>query len=372
MPASKRRKRPASARPTNGRTDLPAADLPATPEEPVVAGVQPTTAVPFLRRPVVRRILIGSGVVLLVLVVALAAYLYWLVQRAQPVINGTATLPGLSASVTVVRDNSGIPHITATTLKDLYMAQGYVHAQDRLFQMDFARRLASGRLSEVAGDSTVPTDESYRALGLRRSAEAELPTLPADVRDALDAYAAGVNAFIDSHKDALPLEYTVIGATPEHWSAVDTITFGKLMAWYLTSGNLGNELVQADLLAKVGPDKTAELLPTYPQNQPTIVQSSALPGNPLGSLSGTSPLVVQLAGYLGQPGIGSNNWVVDGTRSATGKPLLANDPHLGVQNPSFWYINHVKLADGSFDVAGTSFAGLRAWSSVTTRTSPGA
>lgn len=354
MPASKRRKRPASstARPaTNSAAADPILDAPLSP------GVPSAAPVPFMRRPVVRRILIGAGVVLLLLIAGVTAYLYWLVQRAQPTINGTASLPGLSANVTVVRDNSGIPHITATTMKDLYMAQGYVHAQDRLFQMDFARRLGSGRLSEVAGGGTVPTDESYRTLGLRRSAEETLATLPADVRDALDAYAAGVNAFIDSHKDALPLEYTVIGATPDHWSAVDSITFGKLMAWYLNSGNLGNELVMADLLGKVGPDKTAQLLPAYPQDQPTIVRQSALPGNPTGSLNGATPLLAQLAGYLGQQGIGSNNWVVDGTRTANGKPLLANDPHLGVQNPSFWYINHLKLADGSFEVAGTSFAG---------------
>ena len=357
MPASKRRKRPAATRPTNGRTDRPSE---IAVEEEAAAPAAPPAAPPapsFLQRPLVRRILIIAGLVLLLLIAGVAAYLYWIVQRAQPVINGTATLPGLSASVTVVRDNSGIPHITANTLKDLYMAQGYVHAQDRLFQMDFSRRLASGRLSEVAGGSTVPTDESYRTLGLHRAAEATLPTLPADVREALDAYAAGVNAFIDSHADALPLEYNVIGAKPDHWSAVDTITFGKLMAWYLNSSSLGNELVMADLLEKVGPDKAAQLLPTYPADQPTIVGQSALPGNPQGSLNGTSPLVVQLAGYLGQPGLGSNNWVVDGTRTASGKPLLANDPHLGVQNPSFWYINHLRLADGSFEVAGTSFAG---------------
>ncbi len=358
MPSSKRRKRPASTRPTNGRTDLPAessAESLAAATSSAPAATQPKIRSP--RQILLRRVLIVAGAVLLLLFAGVAAYLYFLVQRAQRTINGTATLPGLSASVTVVRDTSGIPHITASTMKDLYMAQGYVHAQDRLFQMDFSRRLASGRLSEVAGAATVPTDASYRTLGLRRAAEAELAVLQPDVREALDAYAAGINAFIDSHKDALPLEYTVIGATPEHWSAVDTLTFGKLMAWYLGSGNLGDELVMSDLLEKVGADKTTQLMPTYPQDQPTIVQGSALPGNPAGSLLGASPLLAQLAGYLGQQGVGSNNWVVDGTRSATGKPLLANDPHLGVQNPSFWYINHLRLADGSFDVAGTSFAG---------------
>ena len=115
------------------------------------------------------------------------------------------------------------------------------------------RRLGERALSEVAGPGAVETDESYRTLGLRRAAEAELATLPADVRSDLEAYAAGVNAFIDSHHDALPLEYTLLGASPDHWTPADSLTFGKLMAWYLSSGNLGNELVMADLLAKVGP-----------------------------------------------------------------------------------------------------------------------
>src|SRR5205823_14611666 len=118
---------------------------------------------------------------------------------------------------------SGIPHITASTPHDLFMAQGYVHAQDRLFQMDFARRYASGRIAEVAGADALDSDKFNRTIGLRRAAEAELPTLPAEVRADLHAYAAGVNAFVDSHRDALPLEYTFVGGVPDPWTAADTI-----------------------------------------------------------------------------------------------------------------------------------------------------
>jgi penicillin amidase len=354
MPTSKKRRRPAgSARPGgNGvAPPLPAEDSAATPVPEPAPGAAPARRFPiWVPRTWWQRLFLGLGIGLVLIIAGLAGYFYWIIQRGLPTLNGTAALPGLSASATVVRDSSGIPHITAATVNDLYMAQGYVHAQDRLFQMDIARRFASGQVSELVGAGTVEGDRVFRTLGLRRAAEAAAGTLPADVRAALEAYAAGVNAFINSHQDALPLEYTMLGAKPAPWTPADTLVFGKFMAWQLTSAQLANELVTADLRAALGPEKVQELLPGYPADQPIITRQAALPGRATSSLRGLAP-------YLGGAGIGSNNWVIAGARTATGKPLLANDPHLTVQNPAVWYFNHLRTADGTFEVAGVSLAG---------------
>jgi penicillin amidase len=317
-----------------------------------------TLAVPAPRRSVRRRaglVLRVLAGILLVFIVAIIAFAAYLVLHPLPTTNGTAALPGLSAPATVVRDKSGVPHITAGTLPDLLRAQGYVMAQDRLWQMDFYRRVAAGRLSEVLGATTLDTDRYLRTIGLHRAAEKEWATLPAEIKTLLQAYADGVSAFIATHGDSLPLEFTILGYKPEPWSPVDSIAFGKVMALDLGE-NMDTEIAMADLQAKLGPERAAALLPAYPDGKATIVRQSALPGNPAGRTA-----LPPGSGVFGFGGgdelIGSNNWVIDGSLSADGKPLLANDPHLGVQNPSFWYINHLRLADGSFEVAGTSFAG---------------
>ena len=317
-----------------------------------------TLAVPAPRRGVRRRIglilrvLVG---LLLVFLVAVAAFAAYLVLHPLPTTNGTASLPGLSAAATVVRDKSGVPHLTAATLPDLLRAQGYVMAQDRLWQMDFYRRVAAGRLSEVLGDATVDTDRYLRTIGLHRAAAKEWAGQPAEIKTLLQAYSDGVSAFIATHGDSLPLEFTILGYKPEPWSPVDSIAFGKVMALDL-SENMDIEIAMADLQAKLGPEKAAALLPAYPDGKATIVGQSALPGNPAGR---SAPLPG--SGVFGFSGgdelIGSNNWVIDGSRSADGQPLLANDPHLSVQNPSIWYAMHLQTADGSFNVEGVTLPG---------------
>jgi penicillin amidase len=315
-------------------------------------------AVPAPRRGVRRRIGLILRVLLgllLVFIVAVGAFAAYLVLHPLPLTNGTASLPGLSAAATVVRDKSGMPHLTAATLPDLLRAQGYVMAQDRLWQMDFYRRVAAGRLSEVLGDTTVDTDRYLRTIGLHRAAEKEWASQPAEIKTLLQAYADGVSAFIAAHGDSLPLEFTILGYKPEPWSPVDSIAFSKVMALDLGE-NMDIEIAMADLQAKLGPEKAAALLPAYPDGTATIVGRSALPGNPAGR---AAPLPG--SGVFGFSGgdelIGSNNWVIDGTRSADGQPLLANDPHLSVQNPSIWYAMHLQTADGSFNVEGVTLPG---------------
>jgi penicillin G amidase len=318
--------------------------------------VAPTEVAPLRgrRRVTGKRVLIGIGVVALVLVLAGAGYAYWSIQRTMPTINGTATLPGLSAPVTVTRDKYGVPHIVAANRQDLYAAQGYVHAQDRLFQMFYYRLVGTARLAETFGPAARNPDIFLRTLGMRRAAEAEYAQMAPEVRTALEAYARGVNAFLHSHTDSMPLEFNLLGAKMDDWQPVDSVTFGKVMAWDL-SANWDVELIGADLVAALGPQRAAQLLPDYPREGPFIV--------PGASSGGLAPAVAAFNSAVrpwlpntGLEGLGSNNWVVDGTKSATGKPLLANDPHLGVANPSIWYQVHLSTSDGNYDAVGFGFA----------------
>ncbi len=327
------------------------------------------------RRPLWLRIILWILVFVLVLLVIAAAVGTFFVMRAQPTTNGNAKLVGLSANVSVVRDKNGIPHITAATEDDLFMAQGYVHAQDRLFQMELFRRAASGRLSEFAGTATQNSDEIMRAVGLRRTAQKEYEAMTADQRKPVDNYAKGVNAFIDSHKDALPLEFLILGFSPEPWSAVDSLAIGRQVPWTL-SGNFGEELLDCDLVAKFGPQRAQELIPDAPASITGTVELTPTTGSDANlhnnSNWATAPACGSAKGSLATfykaaqanpllqhyEWLGSNDWVIDGSKSTTGKPMLANDPHLGLRNPNIWYEIHLATADGKLDVAGFSFAGI--------------
>jgi len=292
-------------------------------------------------------------VLVLVLVLALAGG-YVFLRRTLPSVSGTLHLEGLKDEVEVIRDKWGIPHIYARNADDLFFAQGYVHAQDRLWQMEFNRRIAAGRLSEIAGEVTLDADRFLRTIGLYRAAEEEYPHLDEESKRILHAYAQGVNAFIETHKGRLPLEFTLLGIKPEPWTPVDSIAWGKVMAWDL-GGNWEHELLRAAIVKKLGKEALPDLLPSYPSEHPIIVPIEVsyheLDTSVLALYQGK---VKPLLG-AGQ-GLGSNNWVVDGAKSATGMPLLANDPHLGIQIPSIWY--EMALHGGGFDVIGVSFPGV--------------
>jgi len=317
----------------------------------------PGLGAPRARRSRGRRVLAILGIILLLGIIALAGLAVFLLRRPLPVTSGQLRLPGLSAPVSVVRDHAGFPHLTGATSADLFRAQGYVVAQDRLWQMDFFRRVGAGRLSEVLGAATLDVDRFARTIGWRRAAQKELATLPADSRAALQQYADGVNAFLDTQADALPLEFTILGYKPEPWTPLDIVTFGKVQAWSLGE-NLDVEITMADLQAKLGPARAAALLPAYPDQQPTIALQSALHGQAGGRRPTSLALRALFGSGAGSDPLGSNNWVVDGTRSVDGHPLLANDPHLGVQNPSIWYALQMRAADGSLDVEGVTFPGV--------------
>ncbi len=298
------------------------------------------------------------------LVVVILILGYWKIRRSFPQAEGSVKVAGLSAPVEVMRDRWGVPHLFAQNEHDLFFAQGYVHAQDRFWQMHFSRTVASGRLSSLFGEGPLPADRYLRTIGLRRSAERDLAQLSADTRAILQAYSDGVNAFLKSHEGKLPIELTILNIHPDPWSPVDTLAWSRALSLNL-SLNSPLEMARLQMTSKLSQDAIRQLIPPYPEAGPFIVPSPALPipalQVPAGAPVQTSALVRQLAAYLpglGRPDLtwGSNSWVVHGSRTATGKPLLANDTHLGLALPSVWY--EVGLHGGRFDVTGYSLAGL--------------
>lgn len=304
-----------------------------------------------------RRALKILGLTLAVLVVAAVALGWWFVRRPWPQVKGEVTAPGLGAAVEVIRDRWGIPHIYAAHEADLYMAQGFVHAQDRLWQMEFNRRIAAGRLGETLGPPLLDADRFLRTLGLRRAAEADWAVLGAEARAALEAYARGVNLYLETHRGRLPLEFTLLGVEPEPWTPVDSLSWGKLMGLTL-SLNHPSELLRRRIAEKLGEDAVGRLLPPYPAGGPVIVpgaDAAATMVEPREALwrrfhPALAPLLAPGAAWA------SNNWVVAGTRTAGGAPILGNDTHLGLGMPSVWYENG--LHGGRIDAVGFSFPGM--------------
>jgi penicillin amidase len=303
----------------------------------------------------IRRFFAILGILILVVVVILAGAGTWLVRRPWPQIGGTIKVPGLAGQVQVIRDKWGVPHIYAETEHDLAFAQGYVHAQDRLWQMEFNRRIGSGTLSAILGDSTLDIDRFMRTLGLRRAAEEDLKLLNGDMHAILEAYAAGVNAYIESHRGRLPLEFTILGVDPAAWTPLDSLTWGKVMAFNLGS-NYDYELLRAKIIAELGQSAAQQLLPPYASGAPVVVPPGV--GNYTWLRDTDTNPLPGLATFLGHSATdaGSNNWVVSGSRTESGQPLLADDTHLGLSMPSVWYEN--SLHGGRLDVAGYSFPGV--------------
>ena len=325
---------------------------------------------------------LGTILLIALLVVLIAAGgLALLIRRSFPRTSGEISLPGLHAPVEVLRDGLGIPQIYAQDEHDLFMAEGYVHAQDRFWQMDFWRHIGSGRLAELFGESQVDTDTFIRTLGWPRLAEQEWESSDDEVRSVLQAYADGVNAYLAEHQgSSLSFEYAILkllnsGYKPEPWQPVHSLTWTKAMAWNL-GGNMDDELHRAVLLPQLGPDRLADLYPPYPAQNPVILPdfqlgaSGAPQGQPADLVAAQPSMLTVLARLEaldrvtggGTASLGSNNWVVSGARTTTGDPILANDPHLSIQMPSIWYeigLHCVTKSEACrFDVVGFSFAGL--------------
>ncbi|MET0342258.1 MAG: penicillin acylase family protein [Polyangiales bacterium] len=292
------------------------------------------------------RILVVLGSALLVAgAAALGLVVY--ARRSLPVVEGTRTAVGIDAALDIVRDVDGVPHVRAQSERDAYFGLGYLHAQDRLWQLELQRRAGSGRLSEVFGAQTLPDDRLLRALGLRRAAEAGAQVLDARTAALAQAYADGINAHLREGR-TLPPEFLLLGVRPEPWTPADSLVVQKLTAWALT-GQFQRELLRVRLIQTLGAVRAAEVIAGVPDD-----------------LSALEPLLgdlAQAAGALashlapGRPSaVGSNGWAVTGARTASGRPLLANDPHMDLSAPSLWYLAHLEAPD--LTVVGATLPGL--------------
>jgi penicillin amidase len=347
----------------------------------------------------VKGLLIALGIVILVFLMA-AGSLRWLLRSSFPQTRGVIHAKGLEATVQVFRDRFGVPHIQAANMHDLYFAQGYVAAQDRFWQMEFWRRIGSGRLSELFGAKTLGTDIFLRTAGFLQAAEADFQAMDPQSQAILQAYADGVNAYTAGKKprqlgvELALLKLQGVPVTIEPWKPVNSLTWLKLMALDL-GANMRRELYTMDLIQAMGLEKTNELLARYRYDQmPVIVPDDELPASLLrrtaGALSPRRPSSLSLSpqevaalkgvptrlvggfdpgsslAFGTGPGIGSNDWVIAGSRTKSGKPILANDPHLGIQMPSIWYEVDLSCSApqaqmgkqaGPFHVRGFSFPG---------------
>ncbi len=314
------------------------------------------------------RVIVRIAAALVVVLVLLGTFGYfWLrsvARAALPQLDGTRAVQGLQAPVQVVRDKEGVPHITASSLDDLFFAQGYVTAQDRLWQMDASRRFAAGELAEILGSSMVEQDIDQRVLGLRQVAERSAAALSPRDRAYFEAYARGVNAYIDSHRGRLPLEFRILGYTPRPWKVEDSFLVGAMMS-ELLNNMYRDELHREKILAKIGPQLTADLyvntsLHEVPPGSDALdfettepPQVEPLDPDPRHAVNVSSLTKQEMQGERLAPG--SNNWVISGKHTASGRPLLCNDMHLPLQIPNTWY--EAQLTAGEYDVAGVTLPG---------------
>lgn len=323
---------------------------------------------------------------LVVLLVAALATAAFYAQRSLPQINGRLQLGGLVGPVQVHRDASDVTHILASRPADAWKAMGYVHAQERGWQLEFNRRVMRGALSEVMGPATLETDKLMRTLGIRQAAQRQWERLPPDARLALQAYSDGVNAFFANRSQALSPEFVLLGVDPaedartgRYWDPLDSVGWSLMMALDL-GGNWGNEFARLVALQNIDTPALWELFPPYPGERPaatadlaalyrgldlyrpTPATTSAAENEPQDIAARIGRDVERWTRELGNiEGKGSNNWVVSGARSQTGMPLLANDPHLGLSAPAIWYFARLQAPDADgvkgMDVIGATLPG---------------
>lgn len=296
-------------------------------------------------------------VLTLVLVVAAGATGWWWVRSSLPVLDGQVSLPGLSSPVEVLFDAHGVPSVYATNEEAAWFAAGALHARDRRWQMELYRRVTSGRLSEVLGDTTIPFDQRFLTLGLRDAAEAEWKRTTPQVRAALENYAAGVNAATAQMIGRLrPIEFQVLGITPPSWTPIDSLAVGRLLTWRLAENHQA-ELVRAALADKFGETMARQLTGVYPSSAPAILDGMSRPpqATPTPVASRVIPPGLEWLSAGMRRG-NSNNWVLAAGRTKAGRPILANDPHLPIEFPSVWYELHLVAA--GLDVVGVTIPGV--------------
>ncbi len=340
-----------------------------------------STRVSMTRRSMAARIFFWLVLLILVVIGAVVGGAYFIARSALPQLDGSLAVKGLAASAKVTRDGHGVPAIEATTLEDLFFAQGYVTAQDRLWQMDVMRRFASGELSEILGPDTLKIDREQRILGLRAAARKAIRFVSPRDLSYFNAYARGVTAFIEAHQSNLPIEFRILKYRPKPWQVEDSLVIANQMVKDLNFYTFSDALRREKVLAKLGPELTADLYVnrSFHDRPPTVMKedlgnednqndSDDEDDDDDGSLdnsvtqhrgidAGAIELWAQQAFEAPREAIdGSNDWVVSGAHTVTGKPLLSDDMHLGHQLPNLWYEAHLK--SGSLDVTGVTLPGM--------------
>ena len=300
------------------------------------------------------------GIILLIIlallvVIPLGGY-FWL-RTSLPLTSGTVRVAGLDGSVEIVRDRWGVPHIFGSTDHDAFFGLGYAHAQDRLWQMEMNRRIGAGRLSEILGEATLSVDKFQRTMGYYRTVATDYAALSERSQTALTAYAAGVNAWL-AEGHTLPPEFLLLGFEPAPWQPYDSLVWEKMMSWDL-GGDYDLELLRQQLVQAVGPERTAQLLPPYPADGVNILAASDLAIAP-GAADAIFAIDTLLERQFARGGreSGSNNWVIGGTRTESGSPILADDPHLATSIPAIWYL--AEIQGDTIHSIGATFPGLPA------------
>ncbi len=304
-----------------------------------------------------KKVTIGISASLLVILIFIFGISYYLLKGTLPDYNSQTKVAGLKSEVDIYRDQYAVPMITADNDEDAAFALGYVHAQERLFQMDVARRAGEGRLSEVFGAKTIPIDEMFRTIGIYKNVKANYDKLNPLSKKILEAYSRGVNAYIKDAKGKYPVEFDLLGYDPYPWKPEHSLVIAKLMGWEL---NLSwwTDIAFAQLVQKFGEEKTKELLPDFPENSPTIIppEIKNFASIPTDFIK-VDQMFRSFTGFVGTH-IGSNNWVINGKMSASGKPIIANDPHLAYTAPGRWYFAMIRSKDWNVD--GFTIPGLPA------------
>lgn len=257
-------------------------------------------------------------------------------RKNLPQLDGVFNHKELTDAVKVYRDKWGVPHIYASNLKDLAFAQGYVHAQDRLWQMDIQRRVARGQISEIVGKAALDTDRATRTLGFERLAAADITDIPAHLLEDLESYISGINAYVDVLGNNLPPEYKLLKCKPHKWELLDVLAFSRMLAWQMSFAWFG-EVIRAKVVDKVGAEHATELDVHYPPENPSGL-------NKVGEVNmiADDGLLQAMNGPFLKPIKGSNGWAISGARTRSGSPILCNDPHLPMSQPAIWYENHLK------------------------------
>jgi penicillin amidase len=297
------------------------------------------------------------GIILsLIIIFIVGGYIFYnSLTESLPVYEGELKAPSLNSEVKIYFDSLAIPYIIGGNDEDVSFALGYLHARERMFSMDMIRRVGEGRLSEIFGVETLPFDKMFRTVGLSRTAKMIKDKMNPEGLKLLEAYSRGVNFYLEEKKNEYPVEFDVLGYQPEEWKPEHSIIVIRMMAWEL---NLGwwTDLTFTELVQKLGEEKVKEILPGYPENAPTIIPADLKKfANINNNLIETDKAFRKFIGMTGTH-LGSNNWVVNSQMSASGKPIIANDPHLAYRAPGIWSAAVIKSP--MWNAAGVTLPGV--------------